>query len=209
MPENLEKIARRKAGITPAVEKAIQSLLGTDVPQIRDDISARLVEGNFDFSIDLNVGFKKAKEQFKKEYLLRLLRYTNGNVAEAAHIARLDRRTLHRLITKFRVSVNALRQQPYFFREEKKEKFVHEVINEVLQKYDLTRGRYEVDSATAQTVAQQLPEFQLSYDDALDLFEKEFIKKALAKYPGQREAAGAVGLRYETVHRKAKEYGLL
>ena len=209
MTADLERIPRRKTEMTPTVEKAIESLLGLSVPQIRDDISNRLVEGNLDFPIDLSLGFKKAKEQFKKEFLLKVLRFHNGNVAESARVAQLDRRAMHRLIKKFKISVEALRQQPYFFRDEKKDKYVRDVIAEVLENYDITRGRYEVDADTAQRISRELPEFRLSYDDALVLFEKEFIQKALQRYPSQKEAAEAVGLRYETLHKKAKEYALL
>lgn len=208
MTENLEKLAKRKNEISPTVEKAIESLLGTVVPQISDDISNKIIEGNIDFPIELNLGFKKAKEQFKKNFIVKLLNTNNGNVAESARTAGLDRRTLHRLIKKFRITLDSLRKQPYFFRNEKKDKFVKEVIEEVLEKYDLTRGRYEANIETAHEISSKIPELSLAYDEAVELFEKEFIKKALEEYKTQKEAAKAIGLRYETLHKKAKIYGL-
>jgi DNA-binding NtrC family response regulator len=209
MSENLEKITETKKEITPEVQKAMESMLGVNVKQINEDISNRLVEGNLDFDIDLGKGFKQSKEEFKKTFLARLLGHTNGNITEAARIADLDRRTIHRLIKKHHINIENARQMPYQFLEDKKKEYVKDVINEILDKYDITRGKYEADPSTTQKISEKLPYFRLTFDQAIDLFEREFIKKALETYKSQKEAAKKIGLRYETLHRKAKEFNLL
>ena len=99
---NLEKQIQRKQIIVPVVERAMQGLLGVKIDEINQDISTKLVEGKIDFDIDVNIPFRQAKEQFKRSFLIKLLQMTNGNVSEAAKMADLDRRHIHRLIQKFK-----------------------------------------------------------------------------------------------------------
>ena len=209
MAKTLEKIAERKEKIDPVVEKAMEKFLGATVKQINDDISNRLIEGIIDFEIDLNVKFKKAKEQFKHAFLIKLLQFTNGNVSEAARIADIDRRSIHRLISKFKIKIGELRKEPYYFREEKKEMHVKEIVEQTLGRYDITRQYADkVDEETAQNISKKIPDIRLTFDEAIDMFEKEYIKAALEKFKNIKVAAKKIGLRYETLHKKAKELGL-
>ena len=209
MTSNLEKLTKRKQEISPEVERVIQSMVGVTIPQISEDISNRLVSGNLGFDVDLSKGFKKAKEEFKRDFLIQLLNHTNGNIAEAARIADTDRRTIHRLITRFKVDVHFAREMPLKFTEDKKIEYVQDVVKDILESYDITRGRYTLDEETTKKISDKMPHFRLTFDEAVDLFEKEFIKKALEKFKSQKEAAKRVGLRYETLHKKAKEFGLV
>jgi len=209
MAQTLEKITKRKEQLAPTVKETMSSMLGVNIDQINEDISNKLVEGNFDFDINLKLGFKKAKEEFKKEFLIRLLQHINGNISEAARISGLDRRSIHRLIKKYNLDVDDSRQLPYKFNEDKKIEYITGIISETLDKYDLTRGRYHVNEETSRQISSKLPSFRLNFDEAIDLFEKEFIKKALKEYGSQKETAKQIGLRYETLHKKAKEFGLV
>lgn len=209
MVQTLEKIAKRKEQVSPTVKEAMTSMLGVNVDQINEDISNKLVEGNFDFEVNLKLGFKKAKEEFKKEYLIRLLQHTNGNISEAGKISGLDRRSIHRLIKRYNLDIGDARQQPFKFNEDKKIEYVREIISETLDRYDLTRGRYQVNEDVTKKISEKLPIFSLSFDEAVDLFEKEFVKKALSEFGSQKKASREIGLRYETLHKKAKEFGLV
>ncbi|MBD3259106.1 hypothetical protein GF371_00580 [Candidatus Woesearchaeota archaeon] len=209
MTKTLEKITDRKEKIDPVVEKAMEKFLGATVKQVNDDISNRLIEGFIDFDIDLNVKFKKAKEQFKHAFLIKLLQFTNGNISEAARIAGVDRRSIHRLISRFNIDISKLRQEPYYFREEKKEMYVKEVVEETLGRYDITKEYSDkVDEETAKNISKKIPDVRLTFDEAIDMFEKEYIKAALEKFKNIKVAAKEIGLRYETLHKKAKEFGL-
>ncbi|MCK4670043.1 MAG: hypothetical protein KAT43_02475 [Nanoarchaeota archaeon] len=204
---SLERITQRKERIAPVVEKEMERFLGVSVKQINEDISNKLISGNMDFEIDLLIKFKKAKELFKKEFLIRLLQYTNGNISEAARIAAIDRRSIHRLIQKFKLKVEGFRDQPYFFEEDKKEMYVRNVVEKILDKYQLTK-ELQVDEETAKNITKRLPDIRVTFEEAIDLFEKAYLEEALKEHGDITKAARAVGLRYETLHKKAKEHGL-
>ncbi|MBW3017868.1 hypothetical protein KY325_01780 [Candidatus Woesearchaeota archaeon] len=171
MASTLEKITDRKEKIDPVVEKAMEKFLGATVKQVNEDISNRLIEGFIDFDIDLSVKFKKAKEQFKHAYLIKLLQFTNGNISEAARIAGVDRRSIHRLISRFKIDITKLRKEPYYFREEKKEMYVKEVVEETLGRYDITKEYADkVDEETAKNISKKIPDVRLTFDEAIDMF---------------------------------------
>lgn len=58
--------------------------------------------------ISQELSFKKAKRDwvgsFEKQYLVDLLKRNNGNVSNAAREARIDRKTIHRLLKKYNIS---------------------------------------------------------------------------------------------------------
>ena len=100
MPEEeLEKIIDKK--VKPLVEEAMQKHLGITISEIEADISDKLKKAPLlEFEVDTKIPFKQAKKNFKKKYLTRLLQLNLGNVAEVARIARIDRRSIHRLIAE-------------------------------------------------------------------------------------------------------------
>lgn len=204
---SLERITQRKEQISPVVEREMQRFLGVTVRQINEDISNKLISGNLDFEIDISVPFKRAKEDFKKDFLIRLLQYTNGNISEAARIADIDRRSIHRLIQKFRIKVEGFRDQPYLFEDDKKEVYVRSVVEKILDRYELTK-QLQVDEETAKNITKRLPDIRVTFEEAIDLFEKSYLEEALKEHGDITRAAKAVGLRYETLHKKAKEHGL-
>lgn len=204
---SLERITQRKEQISPVVEREMQRFLGVTVRQINEDISNKLISGNLDFEIDISVPFKRAKEEFKKDFLIRLLQYTNGNISEAARIADIDRRSIHRLIQKFRIKVEGFRDQPYLFEDDKKEVYVRSVVEKILDRYELTK-QLQVDEETAKNITKRLPDIRVTFEEAIDLFEKSYLEEALKEHGDITSAAKAVGLRYETLHKKAKEHGL-
>ncbi|MBW3011500.1 hypothetical protein KY326_04750 [Candidatus Woesearchaeota archaeon] len=203
----LERLTQRKEQISPVIEKEMEKFLGVTVRQINEDISNKLISGNLDFEIDLSIPFKKAKEEFKKEFLIRLLQFTNGNISEAARIGAIDRRSIHRLIQKFKIKVEGFRDQPYLFEDDKKEMYVKTVVEKILDKYELTK-QIEIDEETAKNITKRLPDIRVTFEEAIDLFEKAYLEEALEQHKDITKAAKAVGLRYETLHKKAKEHGL-
>lgn len=208
--ESLERLASKKEEIKPVVEKAIDEFLGVQVPTITEDISDRLLGGGLDFDIDLNVPFKDAREEFKKQYLIQLLQQVNGNISEAARISGLDRRTLHRLIKQYSLSIEQARQAPYQFRDEKKDNYVKRVVEETLQEYDIVSDKYKnIDENTTKKISRAVAQITMSIDIAIALFERAYLEHALQKWKTTKEAASNIGLRYETVHKKAKELKLL
>ena len=55
-------------------------------------------------------------------------------------------------------------------------------------------------------IVKKLPAVEMSWDDAEVEFEKKYLEKALAENKGNiSKTAKAIGLRYETLHRKLKK----
>jgi transcriptional regulator of acetoin/glycerol metabolism len=55
-----------------------------------------------------HLSLKKAKRQwleaFEREYLVALLKKHQGNISQAAKTAGVDRKTIHRLIKRYRIA---------------------------------------------------------------------------------------------------------
>ena len=67
----LEEVVSAK--VKPMVEEAMQKYLGVTIAEIESDISDRIKKSPM-LEISTSIPFKKAKREFKKAYLARLLR---------------------------------------------------------------------------------------------------------------------------------------
>ena len=108
MVESLDVVVEKK--VKPMLDDAMKRYLGITVSEIRADISDKLKRSSL-LSIDTSIPFKQAKRQFKKQYLIQLLHKHRGNISEVARIADLDRRSLHRLIVRFKIDVATVRER--------------------------------------------------------------------------------------------------
>lgn len=206
---NLEKKMQRQQIIAPVVEKAMQGFLGLKVDEISKEISDKLVDGKFDFEINVCVPFKQSKEIFKKSFILRLLHQTGGNISEASKIANIDRRSMHRLIKKHKIDPDFFRNQKKYSEKEEKEDYVKQVIGETLGKYELTRDMSQkVDEETTKNISDKIPEIRITFKEALDMFEKEYFKQALEFFKTKGKTAKGLKIRYETLIKKIKKLNL-
>ena len=57
--DSLEKITERKDEIKPVVDNVMSQFLGVKIEELNKDISNKIVEGDVDIMIDLNLSFKK------------------------------------------------------------------------------------------------------------------------------------------------------
>jgi DNA-binding NtrC family response regulator len=204
---DLEKQIQRKQMIAPVVEQAMRDFLGVRIDEINQDISNKLVEGKLDFDINVNIPFKQAKEQFKRSFIIKLLQLTTGKVSEAAKIADIDRRHIHRLILKYRVNVDFFRNNAKYSEQEEKEQYVREVVGGTLAKYELTK-RKAVSEETTKSIADRMPDIRMTLKEALKLFEKEYFRKALEEFNTKGKTAKTLGIRYETLIKKIKRLNL-
>ena len=208
--ENLEKLAERKEKVEPIVKEAMSKFLGVTVNEINEDISHKIIEGNIDYDVDINIPFKKAKEMFKMAFLISLLQHTNGNISEAARIGAIDRRSIHRLIEQFKIDVTKLRTQPYHFEDTKKEMYVKGVVENTLETYEITKEKSkDVDEKVTKSIETKIPDIRLTFDEAIAMFEKKYFSEAIKNWNEQKVCAKKIGLRYETLHKKLKELGLI
>ncbi len=58
----------------------------------------------------LDLSYAKAKQQFERDYLIRLLKITGGQVAEAAHLAGRNRTEFYRLLSKHHLSPSMFKE---------------------------------------------------------------------------------------------------
>jgi len=136
-----------------------------------------------------------------------------GNISEVARVSGLDRRSVHRLISRLKIDVEKLRQarMPEYVRE----RAVKNIIEGVLETYKTSfnpekfEDMYEHIGEVSKDVVKELPEKVLTFKDAEDEFERQYIKKALEENKNNISAtAKKIGLRFETLHRKMKQLNI-
>lgn len=199
---DLERTIEEK--VKPLVDKAMHQFLGVKVSEIERDITLKLK--HLDDDPDISIPFKKAKRLFKKSYLLRLLQQHSGNVAEAAKWAGIDRRSLHRLITSFGITVDAFREMRVYARQEQ----VTQAIEGVFETYktilhpEKVKQLYRAAPVLSKEILTQLPELPKTLEQAERDFERAYLQKAREQHATITATAKAIGLRYEVLHRKLK-----
>lgn len=197
------------------VDDAIKPVLGVSIDELNRDISEKLEKSPLaSFDIDVKLKFKAAKKRFKQQFLSRLLRTSYGNISMVAKKAGVDRRSIHRIVKDAGINVGRMREEmikPYQI----KQKAVGDIIESVLEHYktvihpERIAEVYKNVNSLSKEILDELPEKQVSLKQAEELFEKEYLRKALEQNLGNiTKTAKKIGLRYETLLRKLKALGL-
>ncbi len=211
MEQILENVVKK---VKPILDTAMLKNLGITVSEIEADITDKITKNPlFLFSINTSISFKKSKQEFKKHYLEKLLRKTLGNVSEAGKISGIKRETIHRLINKFKIKLGNIRQtEPQTLKEEA----IKEIILNSIEQYkaSFNPAKYELFYQKAPTLSKdilkQMPEVDLTLEQAEKEFEKQYLKKALKENNNNiSQTARKIGLRFETLHRKLKSLEIL
>lgn len=214
MQQDLEKTVETK--IKPMLEEAMQKYLGVTVSEIGADITEKLKKGHL-LGLDINtkLPFKRAKNLFKKWFLMRLLKTHFGNVSDVARISRVDRRTIHRLVVEMKHDIDKFRVE-MAKREYWRQAQVRSIIESALESYksSIHPSRFDVMYKQApeisKDIAKELFEPHMTLKEAEAEFEKLYLKKALEESNFNiSQTARKIGLRFETLHRKLKRLGLL
>lgn len=211
--QNIDLLLEEK--VRPIIQQATNKVLGITVPQLTEDISAKLTKSPLlDFPIDTSLKFKLAKKRFKKAYIEKMLEFHLGNITEVAREAETDRRSIHRLILELKINVNKIKEElirPY---DLKVSVFSH-AIEDVLDQYKTVlhplklEEMYRNVGKMSEDLIKALPEKKLSLKEAEEEFEREYIRKALLEHTGNiTHTAKKIGLRFETLHRKMKTLGI-
>lgn len=203
MPEDLEKIMEKKESLSKRIAETMKKFLGVKVDEINEDISSKVMRPELKIPVNMEMKYKKSKEEFKKRYLIQLLQQVNGNVSKAAEISGLDRRSLHRLIKKYKIKIKEVRKIHYTAEDQKVE-YVYNVVEEALSKYDLTKQKKEeLKKEDVKDISSEMPEIRISFKEAMAQFDMEYLKKALAANLYDKEkTAKKIGLARETLQRK-------
>jgi DNA-binding NtrC family response regulator len=211
--KDLEQTLDKK--IRPVLDKAMQDYLGVNVKNIETDISDELKKNPLlEISVNTSLNYKDAKKEFKKAYISHLLRLNFGNVSEVARIAHIDRRSIHRMISEFKVKIDDFRKD--LFRAEYIKKMeVKNIIENVLDNYkkiiqpDKLEALYNKAPELSADIVKELPENPMSLKDAEDYFDKKYLRKKLKENDWNiSKTARNIGLRFETLFRKIKKLGI-
>ena len=211
--EDLEKVI--KSRVKPIIDEAMQKFIGARIVEIETDISDRVAKSPlFDFEVDTSRGFKAAKDSFKREYIIRLLQTHLANISKAADLAGIDRRSIHRLIKDLKIDISKIRKQlvsAEYAQEEAVKGIVESAIGEYKQVISPQRLKkiYGGVPEISKDITKELPKSPPTLKEAEEEFEKRFILQALKENKfNASKTAKKIGLRYETLHRKMKAFGL-
>ena len=201
--------------VKPIVDEAMHRVMGITIDELSRDISDKLKTSPLlMFDISTRPGFKKAKKEFVRRYMKKLLQINYGNISEVAKIADIDRRSIHRIVKDSDIDVEKIRKE-MARAYEIKQSALNEIIEDVLDNYktvihpDKLGVMYKNVPEFSRDILEAIPEKQLTLKDAEEEFEKEFIRKALAENGNNMTiTARKIRLRYETLLRKMKRYGL-
>ena len=201
--------------VKPILDRAMHRYLGITVDEIKTDVSDQLKQNPvLDLLIDYSKTYKEAKEDFKRQYVTKLLIKFFGNVSEVAKVSGLDRRSIHRLIKQFRISAGKIRKE-MAKSEYIKESAVSEIIEVTLEHYkaiinpDKLKSLYAKADEISKEIVKELPEEIVGWKDAEEDFDKKYLTHIMKEEPSTVKAAKRIRLRYETLHRKLKKLGLL
>ncbi len=191
-----------------SIEDIMHRYLGVTIKELNDDITSRLSDPLLDFDVEEGLILKDAKKKFHRRFLLRSLTKHHGNVSAAAKEAKVDRRTLHRMINEAGIDAQQFRARSA--QRYADEDAVNAVIETSLKKYEeiIHPSKLDVMYRNVTTVSRDIlehvpPEASLSLKEAEREFERRFLFRTLKKHDYRiTKAAKALGIRYETLHRK-------
>ncbi|RME77946.1 hypothetical protein D6774_02940 [Candidatus Woesearchaeota archaeon] len=190
------------------IKPKLTKLLGVSIEELNENIAQRLKQSPLlDFDIDTSLTLKEAKKRYRVTYFRRLLRMTYGNISEAAKLAGIDRRSLHRFISETGIDVERIREEmikPYELRKDE----IAGLIEGELRQYEgivhpqrLSEAYNKVYDVSSEIV-DLLPEEHPTLKEAEERFEKAFINAVIKESSSLRDAAHKLDIAYETLLRK-------
>ncbi len=210
----LEEVLDKK--VKPIIKETTTKFLGVAIDKLSEDLTSILYKPTLlGIKIDTSLPFKDAKKRFKQQYLEKLLKLHFGNITEVARLTQTDRRSIHRLLNDLQIDAHKIKQEmvkPYAVQLSA----LNIEIEHVLDKYkevlhpEKLRSLYRNVDVLSDEILKELPEQPLSLQDALVEFEKRYLIEVLKFHQMNiAKTARVIGLRYETLHRKAKKLGLI
>jgi DNA-binding NtrC family response regulator len=196
--------------ISSLIDAAIKKFTNVDIPKLNENISTNL-EFRLLFPVDLNKPFKEAKKDFLKNYIHDLLILSLGNVSLAAKKASLHRRQLHRIMNDLSIKPDSHRREllkPSEYMKSNVQDILEETISHISSEEKKLKSVYSNLEDISSVIANNI-DASMSYEEALMLFEKEFIGKALKenKYDIQK-TADLMDVSERTLYRKISKFNL-
>jgi DNA-binding NtrC family response regulator len=210
-------------GIDAVLEKKIKQLvdesssryLGVSIDRLSDDLTAKITKaGLVDIEIDGNKSYREAKREFRRALITRMLLLRLGNISEVAKDLDVDRRTIHRLISELGIDVAKIKKElarPYDIRLDDMNTRIEDVLDRYKEIIHPTKleTMYRNVSELSDSILRELPVVAESLKKSEDDFERAYLKRLLDDNRGKSSStARRIGIRHETLIRKAKELGL-
>jgi DNA-binding NtrC family response regulator len=210
--KDLEDTIKEK--VNPLLEETMEKHWGITIPKLEDDLTTKLKNPSLNIYVPLNLTFSAAKKVFKTEFMKRELRLHQGNISHLAKHLGIDRRSIHRTIKELKIDVDEIRNEMESSEEHQTE-FVDQALRATLDQYkELIQPQkmekmYEEVHSLSRNIAKILPHKDLSWKDAEQEFEKQFLEQELKENKGSvMKTAAKIKIRAETLHRKIKKLGL-
>lgn len=210
--KDLEETLKDK--VSPLLEETMEKSWGITIPKLESDITDQLKKPQLNIYIPLHSTFSKAKKKFKAEFLKRELKLHQGNISQLAKTLEVDRRSIHRTIKDLDINLGLVRSK-IESKERYQETMIDHMIRSALEHYrELIQPQqmekmYEEVPSLSKSIAKFLPPQELTWKEAEQEFEKQFLQHSLEQNQWKVSAtAQKVGIRAETLHRKIKRLGL-
>ncbi len=210
--KDLEDTLRER--VFSLLEETMEKSWGITIPKVESNIADKLKNSSLSIYISPGLPFQEAKKKFKKEFLRNELRLHRGNISQLARKLGLDRRSIHRVVKETNIDLEIIRGQEHF-PESQQEKMVDQVIRSALVEYkEIIQPQkmekiYEEVPQLSRNIARILPHQHLTWKEAEQEFEKQFLSKSLKELGGNvARTAEKMCIRVETLHRKIKKLGL-
>lgn len=197
--------------IRPLLDKTMQKTLGITVNEIASDISDKLLKTPLaDMVVESRLSYKKAKDAFRRWFLVKMLMLNCGNVSEVARKCAINRRSIHRMMVRYNININKLREE-LIKRDYVKRTAISSMIETTIKDYEqglnpekLEEFYKDVPSLSKQ-ILEKLPEETITLREAEKEFEKRYLKKILDDNNKLPLLAKKIGIRQETLYRKLKK----
>ena len=192
--------------------KSISSIVEETLLKKKPRKSSKSSESDLEFKIlfdiDYSKSFKRSKSIFIKKYLLDILALSLGNVKRASLIADIDRRHMHRLLKEHHINPQSNREDPLKFSNYLNNNFKN-IIDEKIEEMNISQKRLENIYSSLHDLSLMIAnnhDNPASFKEAIDIFEKNFIEKALLDNQYDlSETAKSLKISERTLYRKLKD----
>jgi DNA-binding NtrC family response regulator len=207
----LETVLETK--IQPAIDDAMKRFLGARISEIKGEISDKIRKSPLlGMSVEFSLSFKEAKKKFKQTFLEKLLNIKHGNISEVARLTGVDRRSIHRIVSKKKSQkIRKDLLKPYYLKQKEVEGIISEVVKnyEGVIRQEKIEKFYDATPQISKDIAEELPDSEITLKEAEEEFEKIYLQRKLEENDfDSNKTAHKIRLRYETLMRKIKKHGL-
>lgn len=191
--------------ISSLVEDVLKKYSDTSLEVLTRNLSSTL-EFRLLFNIDFGQPFRIAKKEFIKNYFIDLLTLNLGNVSRVAEAANLNRRHVHRLLNELDINPGIQRKEmlkPYYYLKEN----IQQIFENVPDQFKNASDQKKIEDVSE--IFANNTEDTLSYEEAMQIFEKEYIQKALEEHDFDiLETADSIKLSERTLYRKINKLSI-